>query len=252
MPKEHPGTRGAGLGGWIAALLIAAAVGGAYAIYTGALHVPEQYNPLAPLDPQAPPDRWADFKLARAKSDPTRCLAALARTDLRYEPVPDRSTGEGCGFTNAVRLQSAAVRLGGPITLSCPMALSFHQWERQGLQPAAMAHLGQRVAAIEHVGSYACRNINRGEGAVPGASRRRHATADALDVTALVMADGQRIAVQNRWNPPAAASAQPAHLLLRDAYATACRYFDGVLGPDYNAAHRDHFHLETGGYAMCR
>lgn len=237
---------------WIAALLIAAAVGAAYAVYTGALHIPEPYNPWAPLDPQATTDRWARFKLARAKADPARCLAALARTDMRYEPVPDRITGDGCGFRNAVRLQSAAVRFGAPITLSCPMALSFHQWERHGLQPAAAARVGQRVVAIEQAGSYACRNINRGEGAVPGASRSRHATADALDVTALVLADGQRITVQNRWNPPAAAPAQPAHMLLRDAYSAACRYFDGVLGPDYNAAHRDHFHFETGGYAMCR
>ncbi len=41
-------------------------------------------------------------------------------------------------------------------------------------------------------------------------------------------------------------------LLLRDARRGACRFFDGVLGPDYNAAHRDHFHLETGGFGMCR
>ena len=244
---------GLSTGRWIGTALIAAAVGGAYAIYTDALHIPVRYNPWAPLDPQAPPDRWAGFKLARAKADPARCRAALARTDMRYDPVPDRSTGEGCGFTNAVRLQSAAVRFGGPLTLSCPMALSFHQWERHGLQPAAAARVGQRVVAIEHVGSYACRNINRGEGAVPGASRSRHATADALDLTALVLADGQRITVQRRWPPSPTDGAQAAdHLLLRDAYTAACRYFDGVLGPDYNAAHRDHFHLETGGYGMCR
>jgi hypothetical protein len=241
------------LGHRITAVLIATVVGGAYAVYTGALHIPEPYNPWAPLDPQALPDRWAGFKLARAKADPARCLAALARTDMRYEPVPDRTTGDGCGFTNAVRLQSAAVRFNGPLTLSCPMALSFHQWERHGLQPAAAARVDQRVAAIEHVGSYACRNINRGEGAVPGASRSRHATADALDLTALVLANGRRIAVQALWTPPATDGALAAdHLLLRDAYTTACRYFDGVLGPDYNAAHRDHFHLETGGYGMCR
>ncbi|MGJ7488057.1 extensin-like domain-containing protein [Variovorax sp. LT2P21] len=243
---------GLGPGRWIAALLVAAAVGTAYAVYTGALYIPDRHNPWAPLDAQAPPDRWAHFKLARAKADPARCLAALARTDMQYEPVPDRSTGEGCGFSNAVRLQSAAVRFGGSLTLSCPMALSFHQWERHGLQPAAAERVGQRLVAIEHAGSYACRNINRGEGAVPGASRSRHATADALDVTAFVLADGQRVTVQNRWSLPANDSDRAGHLLLRDAYAAACRYFDGVLGPDYNAAHRDHFHLETGGYSMCR
>jgi len=225
----------------------------AYAVYTGALRVPERYNPWAPLDVAAAPDLFTDFKLSRARTDPARCSAALARTGMQYDAVPDRVTGEGCGFTNAVRLRSAAVRFGGPLTLSCPMALSFYMWERHALQPAAAQRVGQRVAAVEHVGSYACRNINRGDGAVPGASRSRHATADALDLTALVLADGQRITVQRRWPPSATDGAQAAdHLLLRDAYTAACRYFDGVLGPDYNAAHRDHFHLETGGYGMCR
>lgn len=248
---DPPKSQTPGLAAWLAALLVAAVVGAAYAVYTGAIRVPDRHNPWAPLDVQAPLDRWTAFKLSRARAEPGRCSAALAKTGMQYDAVPDRTTGEGCGFTNAVRLRSAAVRLGGPVTLSCPMALSFHMWERHALQPAATARLGQRVAAVEHAGSYACRNINRGEGAVPGASRSRHATADALDITALVLADGQRISVVNGWNPPTSGDTAP-HLLMRDAYAGACRYFDGVLGPDYNAAHRDHFHLETGGYAMCR
>jgi hypothetical protein len=36
---------------------------------------------------------------------------------------------------------------------------------------------------------------------------------------------------------------------LRDG---ACRVFDSVLGPEYNAAHRNHFHLDRGDYRMCR
>ena len=224
----------------------------AYAVYTGALTVPERYNPWAPLDVAAAPDWFTDFKLSRARTDPVRCSAALAQTGMQYDAVPDRVTAEGCGFSNAVRLRQAAVRLGAPLTLSCPMALSFYMWERHALQPAAAQRVGQRVVAVDHVGSYACRNINRGDGAVPGTSRSRHATADALDITALVLADGQRIAVVHRWSLPASGEAAPATLLLHDAYRGACRYFNGVLGPDYNAVHRDHFHLETGGYAMCR
>jgi len=233
-------------------LLLAAPVAAAYAIYTGALRVPERYNPWSALDAAAAPDWFTDFKLSRARSEPARCKAALARTDMQYDPVPDRVTGDGCGFSNAVRLRSAAVRFGSPLTLSCPMALSFYMWERHALQPAATERTGGRVVAIEHVGSYACRNINRGDGAVPGASRSRHATADALDIAALVLADGQRITVAQRWALPDAGEPAPATLLLRDAHRGACRYFNGVLGPDYNAAHRDHFHLETGGYSMCR
>jgi hypothetical protein len=94
--------------------------------------------------------------------------------------------------------------------------------------------------------------VNRGEGVVPGASRSRHATADALDVAGLTLADGRRISVLRSWPRDVAASVDdPAAMLLLDAHRGACRFFNGVLGPDYNAAHKDHFHLETGGYDMC-
>ena len=41
-------------------------------------------------------------------------------------------------------------------------------------------------------------------------------------------------------------------LFLRDVRDGACSVFDSVLGPEYNAAHRDHFHVDRGGYRMCR
>jgi hypothetical protein len=31
-----------------------------------------------------------------------------------------------------------------------------------------------------------------------------------------------------------------------------CRLFRGMLSPDYNDAHRDHFHLDMGPYILCR
>ena len=212
----------------------------------------------------AAPDLLTDFKLSRALANPALCQATLARTNMQYDQVPDRVTGPGCGFDNAVRLRSAAVRFGAPLSLSCPMALSFFMWERNALQPAAEARFGQRVASVEHLGSYACRNINRGEGVAPGTSRSRHATADALDIAGLTLADGRRISVLRDWERERPGSAGVATtqtatvppdasaLLLQDVHQGACRYFRGVLGPDYNAAHRDHFHLETGGYRMCR
>jgi hypothetical protein len=253
-------------GRWLGLALCAAVVAAvAWAVATGAVKVPERFNPWAPLDATAPPDWLTGFKLARARSEPARCLAALARTGMQYDLLPDRETGPGCGFDNAVRLRSAGVRLNPAPSLSCPMALSFFMWETHALQPAAERRFGQPVVAVEHLGSYACRNINRGEGAVAGAaasgtSRSRHATADAFDVAGFTLANGRRITVLKDWPRKAQAGAgaldvandDPAALLLQDAHQGACRFFDGVLGPDYNAVHRDHFHLETGGYTMCR
>lgn len=245
------------LGAAMACAALALGAVAAWAVATGAVESPERFNPWAPLDVAAPPDWLTGFKLSRARRDPARCLAALAQTGMQYDRLPDRVTGPGCGFENAVRLRSAGVRLGTAPSLSCPMALSFFMWETHALQPAAMQRFGQPVVAIDHLGSYACRNVNRGEGAVPGASRSRHATADALDVAGLVLADGRRITVLQAWPRDRAATgaettSDPAAMLLLDAHRGACRFFNGVLGPDYNAVHRDHLHLETGGYDMCR
>jgi len=243
-------------GGWTA-LLLAALLGAAgYGVYSGRLAVPERFNPWAPLDVMAPPeaDWWSGYKLSRARGDPALCRRALAQTGMRYEPLPDRVTGPGCGFDNAVRLRGAGVRLGAPVPLSCPMALSFFMWERHALQPAALRHFGEPVVALEHLGSYACRNINRGEGVGPAASaaRSRHATADALDVAGITLAGGKRISIARDWRPGASALPEREAQFLAEAHGGACRFFQGVLGPDYNAVHRDHFHLETGGYRMCR
>lgn len=238
-------------------LALAASVAGVgYGIYCGAIKVPDRFNPWAPLDVAAAPGFLTGFKLSRARSDPLRCLAALAQTGMQYDTLSDRVTGPGCGFENAVRLRSAAVRFGAPLTLSCPMALTFFMWERHALQPAARLHYGQRIAAVDQFGSYACRNINRGTAAVAAApangSRSRHATANALDIAGFTLADGQRLSVLQQWRGNDASDAfGRSALLLRDAHRGACQYFDGTLGPDYNAVHKDHFHLETGGYSMC-
>lgn len=240
----------------VAALLCGLVAVAGYALYSGRLVVPERFNPWAPLDVMATPNLLTPYKLSRARSGPELCLAALAQTGMQYDVLPDRTTAPGCGFENAVRLKSAGVRIGAPLSLSCPMALSFFMWEKHALQPAAQQHFGQRVAAIDHLGSYACRNINRGEGAPPngpGGSRSRHATADALDIAGFTLENGQKITVLKNWPRTAAGSADgPQALMLTDAHSGACKFFNGVLGPDYNAVHRDHFHLETGGYSMCR
>jgi hypothetical protein len=65
--------------------------------------------------------------------------------------------------------------------------------------------------------------------------------------------NGEHISVLHDWHrSDDAGPASREALLLTDAHDGACRFFNGTLGPEYNAVHRDHFHLETGGYWMCR
>lgn len=224
-------------------LLLAGAAALAGAVRTGMLTIPPHLDPWAPLDVRAEPSFLTGFKLARASADDALCRSVLATTDLEYARLRDRETAPGCGFENAVRVTAAGARLSAPFVASCRLALSLALWERHVLQPAARAHFGQPVARLEHLGSYSCRNVYGRE----GGRRSLHATADALDLAGVVLGDGRRIRVAADWS----GDGPPARFLraLRDG---ACPLFGAVLGPDYNAAHRDHLHLDRSRFGICR
>jgi hypothetical protein len=71
--------------------------------------------------------------------------------------------------------------------------------------------------------------------------------ANALDIAGFVLIDGRRVSVARDW-PGDADEAR----FLRAVHQGACRFFNGVLGPDYNLAHADHLHLDRGPYRICR
>ena len=237
--------------------LLISALGLAWALREGWLEVPDRYNPWAALDLAAAPNLLSGMKLRRAQRDSSHCVALLGTSGLHFERVPDRVNGPGCALQDAVRLtRGRETLLRTPVLLSCRAALSFAMWERHVLQPAGQEHLGTPIARIDHLGSYACRDVatgRRGEERAPG-RRSRHATADALDVAAFTRVDGGRsIEVRRHWVPGLdAARATPEAVFLREVHRGACGLFDGVLGPDYNALHADHFHLEVGGLGICR
>jgi hypothetical protein len=76
-------------------------------------------------------------------------------------------------------------------------------------------------------------------------------TANAIDVTGFQLTDGRRISVLRDWP-----RASPEAAFLRDARDGASDLFATVLSPDYNAAHRDHLHLDQAdrpsGWHLCR
>jgi hypothetical protein len=117
------------------------------------------------------------------------------------------------------------------------------------LQPAARARLGTHVTRLEHFGSYACRGVYGRE----DARRSSHATADALDVAAFRLGDGRRLRVARDHRLTAKQPEEDIAGFLDRVQQGACATFSVVLGPAYNAAHRDHFHLEyTSGWHFCR
>lgn len=209
----------------------------------GGWRVPDRYDPWAPLDLTAEPDAFLGFKLARLGEEPDQCLAAIRQAGAVFTPLADHEEASGCGWTNAVRLSSVeGARLASPVMLTCPLTASLVLFNRQVLQPAAQAAYGEPVRVIDHVGSYACRNVYHRD----QAPLSRHARADAFDITGVRLADGRRISIEKGWGSDADG------VFLQGLQSEGCRYFGAFLGPDYNAAHRTHFHVQGSGYRLCR
>lgn len=211
------------------------------AIQRGWVEVEPRFNPFAPLDLRDPPNLLTGFKLRRLQDDPALCLQVLKTSDLRFDAVPDSAPTAKCPLTNSVRIRESGVRFNAGFLSTCKLAATYALFERQGLQPAAQAVYGQPVTQVEHFGSFACRNI--------GSSNRRsqHATANALDIAGFRLEDGTRITLARDWN-----GSEREQRFLRQVRDAACRFFNTTLGPEYNAAHHDHFHLDMGRARICR
>ena len=175
------------------------------------------------------------------------CLADLGSKHADFTPLPDQYYGAGCSAVNAVRLSAlksdhATLVMSnlGPVT--CDLADTFAGWARFGVDRAAQQILGSSLVKIETMGSYSCRNI------AGSAHRSAHASANAIDVSGFVLADGRRITIAGDW----AAKSPAVRRFLTAIHTSACKRFGMVLSPDYNAAHRDHLHLQVGGRSACK
>ncbi|MFN0219364.1 MAG: extensin family protein [Hyphomicrobium sp.] len=224
-------------------LMVTAGLVGYAALTHGA--VPSRFNPLAPPD-LTEPDAWfLDARLSRLRHDRAACALALRPTIIAANLINDSPYKDGCGWVNAARVSTIdGVRL--PIdVISCEMAAALAMWTRHVVQPSAIRHFNSPVASIQNFGGYACRNIIGSK--LWGEFRSQHATANALDISALILADGRRVAVKSNW-----AGNDANARFMHEIHDGACRYFRAVLGPDYNAAHHDHFHLDRGYISSCK
>lgn len=201
--------------------------------------------PWTPLDLTAPVGWATKTKLARLEADPAQCFALLDAAGVRYSRIADtRGPGEPCGFRDALVLDRSGLAYSPtPVRVSCPLAAAMVVWEREAVQPAARGHLGGEVRTALNFGTYSCRRLY---GQATG-NYSRHATADAIDISGFRTASGRTISVLYDWPQPGAKSA-----FLREVRDRGCRIFGTSLSPDYNAAHRDHLHLDVGGWSTCR
>ena len=237
---------------WLKILLAVGLVGfAAMLLYGYARNHPEDM-PWTELDLAQPVGAFTGRKLVALRDQPDRCRALLRRSGVEYTALAPRDGAGQCGYRDGIRLNRAGAlhisyRPAG-LGTSCPVAAALALWEWQFVQEAALEHLGSQVAAIDHFGSYNCRRIyGRAEG-----NWSEHSTANAIDIAGFRLEDGRRITVIRDWNDTGA-KGRFLHAV-RDG---ACDLFATVLSPDYNAAHRDHLHLDQAargkmGWRGCR
>lgn len=199
----------------------------------------DPFQPLALSDPDTPVQRW---KIARARADYPTCQAALADAGASLVARDDMRESDHCSKLETIRMASLASMSIKPLDTRCDLALSLALWEMRVLQPAAQKHFGEEIAEIQHFGSYNCRKI------AGTFSWSQHATANAIDISGFRLESGREISIQRDWSGEDAATAA----FLREAHRGACDAFQAALGPEYNAAHHDHFHLDLGYWRSCR
>lgn len=222
---------------WLTMMILSVACG------VGYRYLPSYYNPLAPLELSDPPNWLTQFKLKRLT--PARCQTLLQQANeqklITSQPVAD-SAGE-CPLTDVVRVRDfGVVKLSSSFLASCSLALRSALYVGQQAAPLTERLMMSQLTRIEHLGSYACRNIYHR----PDARRSEHASAQALDISGFILADGRHITVLRGWKQEESA------MWLRALLSASCQYYGNGLGPDYNAAHANHFHLGIRGFGLCR
>ncbi len=177
-----------------------------------------------------------------------QCLAGLKSKSVRFAGLPSKSFDGGCRMIDTIKLMDFGTPTTNLGAMTCPLASSFTDWARYAVAPAAKQYLGSEVVRIETMGTFNCRAVN---GSRSG-KLSEHAFANAVDVSAFVLRDGRRVSVLNGWR-----GSPEERAFLRRLHQSACKRFGTVLGPEYNAAHANHFHFDmarsnTNGTPYCR
>jgi hypothetical protein len=231
---------------------------------------PQDPVPLLPPDPDAPPAYAPDARPDILPVGPEYSVFAVARAILpqpRPASVTDRAEqvrvervrgqvcgnpliqgevaapvrdGGGCGIEEPVRVRSVdGVRLSEAALVDCGTAEALLDWVQDAARPAVGSR-GGGLASLQIAGSYSCRPRNN----QAGARLSEHGKGRAVDIAAVVMADGSRLTVAGDWPDPA----------LTRMHGAACGIFNTTLGPGSDGFHEDHLHFDTapGRGPYCR
>src|SRR6202158_4148031 len=197
---------------------------------------------------KAPAETDKPAEQAAPAPPPSACRLALTEQIAIAPSIPDIHGPGGCGGEDLVRLEAVVlpdrrrVSLKPAAILRCTMASAIADWIRSDLPPLA-AGLGSVLSDLDNFDSYDC----RGRNGVAGALLSEHGRANALDVRALKLANGQSISLIDRT---------VSRELRESVLHSACARFATVLGPGADWYHEDHIHLDLmerhNNYKICQ
>jgi hypothetical protein len=224
---------------WGFLVLLFAAIGGGIYVAVNFERLLDRY---APFDLREEPNWLTSLQLYYLRASSEKCLAVLSRSEIAFSRQQYPFNERGCGFDDGVVLSKQTVSYGGGVLLRCSAAASLVLWERHVLQQEAQRVMKKKVRAIQTFGTFSCRNVNHQK----QGRLSQHATANAIDIAGFTFEDGTGASVLKDWEKGERGE------FLRAVRDGACRFFGGVLSPDYNAAHANHFHFDMGWWKICR
>jgi len=206
---------------------------------------PDEAAPEA--DGKPSPDKPAEAAPPPEKQV-SACRLALTAEIAIAPSIPDIRGPGGCGGEDLVRLEAIVlpdkrkVAVKPAAILRCTMASAIADWVRKDMVPLATS-LGSAIADLDNFDSFECRGRNR----IAGAMLSEHGKANALDVRAIKLANGQSIGLTDRTM-----SRDVRERVLH----SVCARFSTVLGPGSDWYHEDHIHLDLAqrrnDYRICQ
>lgn len=201
---------------------------------------PEDVSPPAAAEEPVPEPIAADTPKPDDRVYQVACPALLSGAVVGKMAAPiSEGTCEAQSplEVTALNVRGHVIELTAPITTNCEMATALADWAGE-VDAYAKAALDTELAALQTGTSYMCRQRVGGDDEFVS----EHGFANAIDVVGFTLADGTSVVVKNDWRP----EKTPASALLRQSHGAACGRFTTVLGPEANADHEDHLHLDLG------
>jgi hypothetical protein len=191
--------------------------------------------------------------LNAADVEPTACLAKLAASGAKYTVLPaqQKPNAKGCGVPHGVLVTRGptGITYSPPLWVDCSFATLLEPIETI-IQEEARSELDTSIRHVDTFGAYVC--VTR---AGPWTTRfatkpaiSEHSFGLAFDLRSLTPAKGRPITVLQDYEQGVDEPVTPRGRFLRNVAIRLKREsgLTHVLTPDFDAAHRNHFHLDRG------